>query len=145
MALVTVTTNSVVAAKPEAVLAALADYQVVRPAILPAAYREYAVLEGGQGAGTVATWKFQATKKRVRDVVVDVTVAPDGVVESDRNSTLSTAYRVAPAGTAALVEVTTRWEGATGIGGVFERTFAPIGLRKVHGELLDNLARRLRA
>jgi hypothetical protein len=26
------------------------------------------VLEGGQGAGTVATWKLQATKSRVRDV-----------------------------------------------------------------------------
>ena len=55
-------------AEPQAVLAAVADYQTVRPKILSAHYRDYQVLEGGQGAGTVASWKLQATKSRVRDV-----------------------------------------------------------------------------
>ena len=143
MGQVNATTTGTIAAAPEVVIAALSDYAQVRPAILPAKYSEYEVLEGGVGAGTVAKWRFQATKKRVRDVVVDVTVAPDGVVESDRNSTLSTAFQVSPSGSGSQVRITTAWEGATGIGGFFERTFAPIGLRKVHSEILANLAGRL--
>ena len=35
--------------------------------------------------------------------------------------------------------MTTSWEGAGGIGGFFERTFAPGGLRKIQHELLENL------
>ena len=30
--------------------------------------------------------------------------------------------------------------GAGGVGGFFEKTFAPLGLRRIHGELLENLA-----
>jgi hypothetical protein len=52
-------------AEPETVLAAAADYQAVRPKILATHYSDYRVLKGGQGAGTVATWKLQATKSRV--------------------------------------------------------------------------------
>ena len=37
----------------------------MRPKILSAHYSGYQVLEGGQGAGTVAKWKLQATKSRV--------------------------------------------------------------------------------
>ena len=38
---------------PEATLAAVADYQKVRPKILSPQYSEYQVLQGGHGAGTV--------------------------------------------------------------------------------------------
>ena len=48
-------------AEPEAVLNAVADYENVRPRILPAQYSEYEVLQGGQGKGTVAKWRLQAT------------------------------------------------------------------------------------
>jgi hypothetical protein len=48
------------------------------------------VLEGGQGAGTVATWKLQATKSRVRDVEANVEVAGHTVIEKDANSTMVT-------------------------------------------------------
>ena len=44
---------------------------------------------------------------------------------------------------AATVRVRTTWDGASGIGGFFERTFAPKGLRRIHEELLGNLAARL--
>ena len=55
-------------AEPAAVLSAVGDYQNVRPKILSSHYLDYQVLEGGQGQGTVASWKLQATKSRVRDI-----------------------------------------------------------------------------
>ena len=41
---------------------------------------------------------------------------------------------------ASEVVVTSEWSGASGVGGFFERTFAPRGLDRIYGELLDNLA-----
>ncbi len=86
-------------AEPEAVLAAVADYDTVRPAILSSHYSGYQVLEGGQGAGTVVTWKLQATESRVRDVKAAVDVAGHSVIEKDANSSMVTTWTVAPAGT----------------------------------------------
>ncbi|MEV5002513.1 SRPBCC family protein [Nocardioides sp. LML1-1-1.1] len=143
MAQVTASVDVTIAAPPADVLAALADYVDVRPAILPEAYSAYDVLENGTGDGTVVTWQLQATKKRVRHVVADVAVTTDAVVESDRNSTMVTTFSVAPDGAGSKVTARTTWEGAGGIGGFFEKTFAPIGLGRIHGELLSNLAARV--
>lgn len=143
MAQVTASVDVTIAAPPADVLAALADYVDVRPAILPEAYSAYDVLENGTGDGTVVTWRLQATKKRVRHVVADVAVSADAVVESDRNSTMVTTFSVAPDGAGSKVTARTTWEGAGGIGGFFEKTFAPIGLGRIHGELLTNLAARV--
>jgi hypothetical protein len=68
-------------AEPKTVLAAAADYQAVRPKILSPHYSDYRVLEGGQGAGTVAMWKLQATKSWVRDVKVNVEMAGHTVIK----------------------------------------------------------------
>jgi hypothetical protein len=37
------------------------------------------------------------------------------------------------------VRVRTTWNGAGGIGGFFERTFAPKGLRRVYDQVLERL------
>lgn len=146
MAQVTAVAEAAVAAPPADVIAALADYTTTRPAILTDRYTDYAVLEGGTGSGTVATWRLHATEKRVRHVVADVTVDATSVVEKDRNSTLVTRFDVASSGAGgSTVTATTTWQGAGGIGGFFERTFAPKGLRRIHEELLGNLAARLAA
>ena len=125
-------------------LAAVADYQTVRPKILSPHYSDYQVLEGGQGAGTVATWKLQATKSRVREVKANVDVAGHTVIEKDANSSMITNWTVAPAGPGSSVTVKTSWQGAGGVGGFFEKTFAPLGLRKIQAEVLDNLKKRSR-
>lgn len=126
---------------------ALQDYATIRPRILTDEYRDYRVLEGGTGNGTVAAWTLQATKKRSRDVIADVDVTADGgVVERDRNSTLVTTWTVEPlTDTTSTVTIQTTWKGAGGIGGFFERTFAPKGLRAIQGRVLDKLADELRA
>ncbi|CRK60245.1 FIG00820410: hypothetical protein [Alloactinosynnema sp. L-07] len=128
------------------VRAAVADYAGVRGKILTSHYRDYEVRSGGTGAGTVVHWTLQATQKRVRDVLVEVSSPqPDVLVEADRNSTLISTWTVQGSGGSSTVRVVTTWEGANGIGGFFERIFAPAGLRRIHGELLANLARELQA
>jgi hypothetical protein len=139
MGQVSASSTVLINAEPDAVLAAVADYQTVRPKILSSHYRDYQVLEGGQGAGTVATWKLQATEKRVRDVKATVDVAGHAVIEKDANSSMVTNYTVAPAGPGASVTVKTSWQGAGGVKGFFEKTFAPMGLRKIQAEVLANL------
>lgn len=132
-------------AAPDAVLAAVSDYQTVRPKILSERYSGYQVLEGGQGAGTVAAWKLQATKSRVRDVKASVDVAGHTVIEKDANSSMLTNWTVAPAGTGSSVTVKTTWTGGTGVKGFFEKTFAPLGLRKIQDEVLANLKKEVEA
>ncbi len=145
MGTVTATTEATLPAPPATTLAALADYAETRPAILTDRYTDYAVESGGTGDGTVVTWRLHATEKRVRHVVADVRVDDTGVTETDRNSSLVTRYAVSPAGTGSRVVVTTTWDGAGGIGGFFERTFAPKGLARIHDGVLANLAQRLGA
>lgn len=130
-------------AEPAAALAAVGDYQNVRPKILSAQYSDYQVLRGGQGAGTVAKWKLQATKSRVRDVQVDVDVAGHTVIEKDANSSMVINWTVAPAGPGCSVTVKTTWTGAGGVKGFFEKTFAPLGLKRIQAEVLANLKKEL--
>lgn len=126
-------------ADPATVLNAIADYQNVRPKILSPQYSEYQVLQGGQGQGTVAKWKLQATESRVRDVQANVDVAGHTVIEKDANSSMVINWTVAPAGPGCSVTVKTTWTGAGGVKGFFEKTFAPLGLRKIQDEVLANL------
>lgn len=145
MGQVAATSTVMINAEPAVVLAAVADYQTVRPQILSPQYSQYQVLEGGQGAGTVVAWRLQATKSRVRDVRASVDVAGHTVIEKDANSSMVTAWTVAPAGASASVTVTTTWTGAGGVKGFFEKTFAPLGLKKIQAQVLAKLKNYLEA
>ncbi|HEX5567869.1 MAG TPA: SRPBCC family protein [Streptomyces sp.] len=143
MAQVEATTRREIAARPDDVFDALADYSGTRKKVMPGQFSEYEVREGGDGEGTLVHWKLQATSRRVRDCLLEVTEPVDGrLVEKDRNSSMVTTWTVTPGtgGKGALVAVTTTWKGAGGIGGFFERTFAPRGLARIYDELLANLA-----
>ena len=61
------------------------------------------------------------------------------LVETDTGSSLVTTYDVAPQGGKSLVSITTSWDGASGIGGFFERTFAPRAVERLYREALDRL------
>jgi uncharacterized protein YndB with AHSA1/START domain len=146
MAQVTARTSRTIGAPAEKVREALADYEKVRPSILTEQYRDYRVESGGTGAGTRAHWVLQATKSRQRDQLVEVsTPAPDRIVESDANSSMVTTWTVTPEGAdRSLVAVETTWNGAGGIGGFFERTFAPRGLARIHDGVLSKLDEAVR-
>ncbi|MFJ8589431.1 SRPBCC family protein [Streptomyces sp. NPDC093595] len=142
MAQVEATTERVIAADAETVFDALADYKDTRAKLLPEHFSEYQVREGGDGEGTLVHWKLQATSKRIRDCLLEVTEPGDGqLVEKDRNSSMVTTWTVTPSGEGrSRVVVTTVWNGAGGIGGFFERTFAPKGLGRIYDQVLARLA-----
>lgn len=98
MAQVEATTERIIAADAETVFDALADYTGIRGKVLPEHFSEYEVREGGDGEGTLVHWKLQATSKRVRDCLLEVTEPTDGqLVEKDRNSSMVTTWLVTPA------------------------------------------------
>jgi hypothetical protein len=135
----------VVRAPAERVKAALADYEGARRRAMPEQFSDYRVESGGTGAGTRVHWRFAATAKRVRDQLVEV-AEPDvgSLVEGDANSSMVTTWTVRPVDSGvSTVRVRTTWNGAGGIGGFFERTFAPKGLQRVHTDLLTRLEREL--
>ena len=138
---VVVHAEKIISAPAEQVSQALADYETVRPRILPVQFSEYRVESGGHGPGTVVHWRFAATSKRVRDQLLDVTEPALGtVVETDRNSSMVTTWTVLAEGTGgSTVKIRTTWDGAGGIGGFFERTFAPKGLGRVYVDVLHRL------
>ncbi|MGW7334021.1 SRPBCC family protein [Streptomyces sp. NPDC054840] len=142
MAQVEATTERIIAADAETVFDALADYTGTRGKLLTEHFSEYEVREGGDGEGTLVHWKLQATSKRVRDCLLEVSEPTDGeLVEKDRNSSMVTTWRVTPAGEGkSKAVVTAVWNGAGGIGGFFERTFAPKGLGRIYDSVLENLA-----
>ena len=144
MGQVVATAERTVRAPAERVRAALADYSGTRREVLPEQFSDYRVDAGGQGSGTRVHWRFAATSKRVRDQLVEVS-EPDGtLVERDTRSSMVTTWTVTPAGSgSSTVRVRTTWDGAGGVGGFFERTFAPRGLRRVYNDLLGRLERRL--
>ena len=145
MSEVVATVEHVVRAPAERVKAALADYEGARRRAMPEQFSDYRVESGGTGAGTRVHWRFAATSKRVRDQLVEV-AEPDAntLVERDANSSMVTTWTVRPADTGvSTVRARTTWNGAGGIGGFFERTFAPKGLQRVHTDLLTRLEREL--
>lgn len=141
MAQVTATAERRIDAPVDRVRSVVADYSDSRPKILTEHYRDYRVVQGGTGAGTTASWTLQATSKRVRNVKASVTEPEPGtLVETDANSSMVTTWTVREADSGSLVRIETTWQGATGIGGFFEKTFAPLGLKRIYEGVLDKLA-----
>lgn len=140
MAKVTASTERTVDAPAERVHGLVRDYSSTRPRILTDAFYDFSVLEGGTGEGTKARWKLQATSKRVRDVVANVSEDSDGsIVERDENSSMVNTWSVREAGERSIVRFETSWDGAGGIGGFFEKTFAPKGIKRIYDGVLANL------
>ncbi|WP_410606047.1 SRPBCC family protein [Amycolatopsis sp. lyj-90] len=141
MGKVTAIAERTIEAPADKVRTLVADYTETRPKLLTEHYRDYEVIEGGVGAGTKASWKLQATSKRVRDVAATVTEPSEGtIVETDANSSMVTTWTVREVPEGSLVRIETTWDGAGGIGGFFEKTFAPGGLKRIYEGVLGKLA-----
>jgi hypothetical protein len=139
MSTVTASVTKSVDATPEQVLEFLRDYRDARPQILTDNFSAYRVEQGGRGKGTVIGYHF-AAGGRERDYRLAVEEEGGGLLERDQLSTFVSRWTVAPAGDGAQVTLESSWQGAGGIGGMFERTFAPMGLRRIYGQMLDKLA-----
>lgn len=126
-------------ASPEKVLDVLRDYRDARPRILTDNYSAYRVEQGGNGNGTVIGFHF-AAGGRERDYRMRVEESTGELRERDELSSFVSSWSVQPAGAGSSVSLESSWDGAGGIGGFFERTFAPIGLRRIYSQMLDKLA-----
>lgn len=107
---------------------------------LPAGMSDFEVVEGGVGAGTLHRFKVTAGG-RTREYLMRVEEPQPGRVltETDQGSSLVTSFTVTPASDACVVRIETQWDGAGGIGGFFERTFAPRVMRKMYVDELSRL------
>ena len=118
----------------------IADMRGHHPHFLPPAFSDFQVESGGVGAGTITRFKVTAGG-RSREYRMTVAEPEPGRVltESDTGSTLVTKTTVTPQGDASRVEISTTWQGAGGIGGFFERIFAPRALRGIYEDELRRL------
>jgi hypothetical protein len=139
MATVIARASKLVNAPPEQVLAFLRDYREARPKILTENFTAYRVEQGGEGSGTIVAYHFE-TPRRGRDYRLRVEESDGAVRERDEFSSFVSVWHVASDGTGTNVTVEASWAGAGGIGGVFERLFAPRVLARIYGEMLDRLA-----
>ena len=139
MAKVKASAERTIDAPAEQVYGHLADMHQ-HPRFLPPAFSDFKVEEGGVGAGTVTSFAVTAGG-RTRNYRMRVSEPEPGrtLVESDANSSLVTTFNVDPEGGKSLVRISTSWDGAPGIGGFFERTFAPKAMRKIYLDELDRL------
>lgn len=107
---------------------------------LPSAFSNFGVEEGGTGEGTVVAFDFTAGG-RTRHYRMRVSVPEPGRVleEHDTASSLVTSFVLTPEGERTNVRIETTWQGAGGVGGFFERMFAPTALRRVYDDELARL------
>jgi len=140
MARIVVSAEGTVDAPAETVYRYIADMREHHPRFLPPAFSDFRVESGGVGAGTVLHYKVTAGG-RTREFRTKVAEPEPGRVltESDTNSSSVTTFTVSPQGAASLVRISTSWDGAGGIGGVFERMFAPRVMRAIYADELKRL------
>ncbi len=149
MAEIRVAAERAIAAPAEQVYRYLADYRAHHPRFLPPAFSDFQVEQGGVGAGTVVRFRLTAggRSRAYRQRVAEPT--PGRVLtESDLDSSSVTTFTVTPDGDGCRVRIETAWQGAGGVGGLFERLFAPRVLRRLYADelaRLDHYAREMGA
>lgn len=140
MGKVQVSAEGLVHAPAEVVYGYLADMREHHPKFLPPAFSGFEVESGGIGAGTIIRFSLTAGG-RTRQLRNEVAEPVPGRVltESDANSSAVTTFTVTPAGENCTVRIGSEWNGASGIGGFFERTFAPRVMRGIYADELTRL------
>ncbi len=140
MATILVSAERTVDAPAAAVYGYIADMREHHPHFLPPAFSDFEVESGGVGAGTVTRFTVTAGG-RTRQYRMKVAEPEPGRVltESDTGSSLVTKTTVTPQGGSSLVQICTTWDGAGGIGGFFERLFAPRVMRGIYTDELERL------
>lgn len=124
-----------------AVYGYIADMRTHHPHFLPAAFADFGVESGGVGADTIVHYTLNAGgRSRRYRMRVDEPEPGRVLTESDLGSSLVTRFTVAPVDSACTVSIDTTWKNASGVGGFFERVFAPRVMERIYTEELDRLA-----
>jgi Polyketide cyclase / dehydrase and lipid transport len=140
MATILVSAERTVNAPAGAVYGYIADMREHHPRFLPPAFSDFQVESGGVGEGTITRFTVTAGG-RTRQYRMKVAEPEPGRVltESDTNSSMVTTTTVTAQGSRSLVQISTAWQGAGGIGGFFERLFAPRVMRGLYADELERL------
>ncbi len=144
MSTIRVTAESDIAAPAERVYQILANYRDHHHRILPAAFSNFVVVEGGIGAGTVFHFdmtvlgRTQPARQRVEEP------DPGRVMrEVDLDRDLRTTFTVTPKGNGSHVRIDTVWNEG-GLMGPVMKLLAPRTLGPIFREELRNLDRYAR-
>ena len=137
-----VSAERIIPAPAPAVYALLADYRDGHPRILPPAFSDLTVLEGGTGAGTVFRFALKLAG-RTQEGEARVEEPEPGRVLSEAYPAKGavTHFTVDPVGSQSRVRIETTWQPSRGLAGLIERLVAPRMFRKLYTEELDLIER----
>lgn len=126
----------------------IANYREHHPRILPDAFSNFVVHDGGIGAGTRFSFDLRAGgRTRHYDSIVSEPEPGRRLVEAYPAEGSSTSFHVDPAGASAcIVTIETQWDAHAGLAGVLERWMAGWLLGRLYEDELSRLdayARRL--
>jgi hypothetical protein len=131
-----------VPAPAAAVYALLADYQDGHPSILPPAFSDYAVLQGGTGAGTVIRFALTlAGRRQMTEARADEPESGRVLSEAYPERGTVTRFIVDPDGDQSQVRIETSWEASRGLTRLIERLVLPRLFRTLFTEELDLIER----
>jgi hypothetical protein len=134
-----------VGAPADRVYELISDHRNHHPRFLPANFSNFEIERGGVGAGTIMTFTLTAgSRSRNYRMRIDEPEPGHVMTESDTTSSLVTTWTVTPDGDRSRVRIETRWDGAKGVGGFFERLFAPAAMRSIYNDELRRLDRYAR-
>jgi hypothetical protein len=137
-----VSAERTVPAPAAAVYALLADYRAGHPRILPPAFSDLTVVQGGTGAGTVIRFALRLAGRK-QEVEAHVEEPEPGRVLSEiyPEKSAVTRFIVDPVGDQSRVRIETSWEPSRGLAGLIERLFTPRMFRKLYTQELDLIER----
>ena len=145
MALLQARAERPVAAPPDRVYSYLADYRQHHHRFLPPAFSDYAVEQGGFGAGTVVSVRItSAGQTRAYRLQVSEPEPGRVLVETDRQSGTVTTFTVLPEGQHSRVRIQTTWPAAGGLSGLLERLLAPAFAGRLFADEIARLDRYAR-
>jgi len=130
---------------PAVVYRVFADYRQHHPRILPAAFSNFAVQEGGVGAGTTFTFDLRVLGRVKHYAGVAFEPEPGRyLLEKYPAEGSETSFLVEPAGPGSRVTIATEFNGKGGIAGAIERWFAGRLLRPMYADELERVANYVR-
>ena len=140
MSRVTASAERTINAPADKIYRYLADMQL-HTRFLPAPFYDYKVEQGGIGAGSIVSFKIKFAGG-VRELRMDVTEPQPGrtLVHTDSaGSGLVTTFTVTPQDDHALVNITSSFDGETGVAGFVEGIIAPRRLHHIYAKELDRI------
>jgi len=135
-----VTHTAHIGAPAERVYAIIADYRIGHPSILPSAFRNFVVEQGGRGQGTLTRFDVRAFG-RTQSFRHEVLEPEPGrvLVERDRDLGSRTTFTVDPAASGSTVTIRTELTSRGGLGGRIERFLSTRFLKRLYREELEKL------